>query len=947
MLKKNLKKSVKIIPLIFTLLLLVMITDQPEANISGGTLPHSSPEIAYVYGSNMTHATLHQSFLESNGFTTALINQSEITPGMFADFRLILIGSFTHWSGETATAIEINNSRKPIIALGAGGSLFFGELPHLYTNWGHSWVVMGNSDIVVNDSSHPIFIQPNGIGVGTHQLYTASRSVALYLPSPKEDINVLGRQATDPHHYHIVQEKSRYMLWGYYASPEYMTQVGKELFINVIHYFSGPRVAYVHAYDEDTTHSYRSLLEYNGFITDLINMTNTVITSDMFTEYAVIILGPETGPWTVETAKRQAINESQKRIIGLGMAGYYFFGGLDLDIGYPYGWHGSINNITVVDSSHPFFNHPHSIPSGNITLYTSTGHIGINLATPPESVVLLGKEPTDPNHYPLVQQHERYLFWGFSASPTNMTQIGKDLFINILGHSTDLFKPRLCLDQVQEGTGYGFVFSDTWNRWQEFIPNYTSLAQLDLYFQRLGDPGDIQVNISDGQTTLWITTVLEAEMPKPAGWITIPLPTALSLIPGNSYYISVRSVNPMVPMEHYYSWSGNTDSDYTQGNTSVQISWPTYDFAFRTWSLTCYDACLDQAQEKHTYGFWFEKEVIRWQEFKPIYSSLAQIDLVIWKVGDPVGNLKVAINDSTDRLWETTVLKRDIASGENWIVVPVKPILDLIPGESYFIYVWSDTVSPDPSNRYFWRGNHSSTYDRGITSVEGSWPEYDFAFRTWSVSCSVPDMCLNQAQEEYNYGFWFEASVIRWQEFTTSYTTLDRLDLYINKRGNPGNMKVAINDSTDRLWETTIMEADVPMWGWIEISVPTLSLIPEESYFIVVWSDSPSPDPENRYFWSGKTDSSYERGITSVETAWPGFDFAFRTWSINCETEIPTTEITTTALPSSTSPIEAPQTTESSENGGTPGLSPGWTLLIGLATFLVIIPLRNRKRRSG
>ena len=146
---------------------------------------------------------------------------------------------------------------------------------------------------------------------------------------------------------------------------------------------------------------------------------------------------------------------------------------------------------------------------------------------------------------------------------------------------------------------------------------------------------------------------------------------------------------------------------------------------------------------------------------------------------------------------------------------------------------------------------------------------------------SAAELLPDQAQEGINYGFWFDNTVDRWQEFKPTHKSLARVDLYIEKRGNPGNLRVAVKTSTASvLWETTIAGADIPGAAWLEISVePAVPLIPNSSYYIQVSSDADSPNPENRFFWRGQTNSEYHRGISSVEESWPGYDFAFRTWS--------------------------------------------------------------------
>ena len=158
----------------------------------------------------------------------------------------------------------------------------------------------------------------------------------------------------------------------------------------------------------------------------------------------------------------------------------------------------------------------------------------------------------------------------------------------------------------------------------------------------------------------------------------------------------------------------------------------------------------DQAQEGINYGFWFEKTVIRWQEFKPTQTSLSQIDLYIGKNGKP-GNLYVSIkNDAKDQLWATTVPGGEIAKS-GWIEIAVEPSISLKPCDSYYIHVRSDADSSNPGNRYFWRGQTKSDYARGISCVEGSWQGYDFAFRTWGSGGCVLEWAWNSATVEPDY----------------------------------------------------------------------------------------------------------------------------------------------------------------------------------------------------
>jgi Leucine-rich repeat (LRR) protein len=191
-------------------------------------------------------------------------------------------------------------------------------------------------------------------------------------------------------------------------------------------------ITYIYMSDTESANSYGLFLEDNDYCVTLISMDN-VATTD-FSTYGLIIVGSDTEGWD-SPGLVSAVDISANPIIGLGEGGYDFFGQLGLDIGRPYGWHGSDNSIYVVDASHLIFNTPNAItiPEGSIIqLYTATNHVGIDLPSIPENVVVFGREVDDVEHYPLTLENGRYLFWGFTASPDNMTQICKDLFLNVV-----------------------------------------------------------------------------------------------------------------------------------------------------------------------------------------------------------------------------------------------------------------------------------------------------------------------------------------------------------------------------------------------------------------------------------------------------------------------------------------------------------------------------------
>jgi len=147
------------------------------------------------------------------------------------------------------------------------------------------------------------------------------------------------------------------------------------------------------------------------------------------------------------------------------------------------------------------------------------------------------------------------------------------------------------------------------------------------------------------------------------------------------------------------------------------------------------------------------------------------------------------------------------------------------------------------------------------------------------------ELKLDQAQEKVDYGFWFDDTVIRGQEFRPLYSSLSRVDVYIQKNGRPGDLQVSIENSRGEIvWNTTVSAFDVPEFGWLELPVePSIPVTPHSSMFIRLSASVPSPDSSNRYTWRGSNESEYLRGESSVNETWPDYDFTFRTWSDTSE----------------------------------------------------------------
>ena len=94
----------------------------------------------------------------------------------------------------------------------------------------------------------------------------------------------------------------------------------------------------------------------------------------------------------------------------------------------------SDTDVYVVDTASNVWTDPYPITIAGdrrVGVYTTTTHVGIYIPVKPDDVTLIGREIGSATHYPIVQQTDRYVLWGFDGSPEAMTETGKELFVNL------------------------------------------------------------------------------------------------------------------------------------------------------------------------------------------------------------------------------------------------------------------------------------------------------------------------------------------------------------------------------------------------------------------------------------------------------------------------------------------------------------------------------------
>jgi hypothetical protein len=151
----------------------------------------------------------------------------------------------------------------------------------------------------------------------------------------------------------------------------------------------------------------------------------------------------------------------------------------------------------------------------------------------------------------------------------------------------------------------------------------------------------------------------------------------------------------------------------------------------------------DQSQTMVDHGFWFEDDVIRWQEFIPTLRNVTRVDLYVVRTGNP-GDVITQLRTVGDTvLGEVTIPESSIPSA-GWVTARFGRAIPVQPGDKYRVYVYSTQDSPNPDNRYAWMGSHHSGFcPPCLNDVIDVWPDYDYAFTTYGTQGCFPTAALS------------------------------------------------------------------------------------------------------------------------------------------------------------------------------------------------------------
>jgi hypothetical protein len=158
---------------------------------------------------------------------------------------------------------------------------------------------------------------------------------------------------------------------------------------------------------------------------------------------------------------------------------------------------------------------------------------------------------------------------------------------------------------------------------------------------------------------------------------------------------------------------------------------------------------------------------------------------------------------------------------------------------------------------------------------------------------------LDQSNDQPTYWFLGVWACNLAQSFKPAVNKLTRAELFLATAdvNTLGNMNIEIRDDLD---DAALTSASVPvssvdwsgMWAWVEFDFEDVSVIPENTYYIV-WLPDPSWDDEYFIAWGDTEGDTYERGMALDNCGQPwgpiqGFevdDLCFRTYGSGISVE--------------------------------------------------------------
>lgn len=197
---------------------------------------------------------------------------------------------------------------------------------------------------------------------------------------------------------------------------------------------SSLRVAYVYYNNLSEAEGYKTLLDNNGLLTDLVYIK--LLGSADLSVYQVIVIGPDVTSWSAEDVN--TVLAANTPIIARGTGGAKFLDQApDLFIGWlQSGVAGSQTHAVITGGD--IYTYPYEIPYGpGSTIYVaySPGVYAVILYDPGGTSTRILGASGFPNYYPVASEQNRFYQWGFEGTAAQLTGWGRQLFVNLIYRS--------------------------------------------------------------------------------------------------------------------------------------------------------------------------------------------------------------------------------------------------------------------------------------------------------------------------------------------------------------------------------------------------------------------------------------------------------------------------------------------------------------------------------
>jgi hypothetical protein len=218
-------------------------------------------------------------------------------------------------------------------------------------------------------------------------------------------------------------------------------------------------INFLFIYKDDSTKTkadnFKTFIENDGPDGSQVTLVEIAdISTTNFSSFEVIIIGPDTcdtglANWgdATKDAEVEMIYDSGKPILALGAGGSKYYQRIDdipldtLEVNYMYCGNGNAQEFRVEDDTMAVWKTPNDLgvsTGDSIQVTTTTGGPIWNTVNADGNQTVFSVDNTNTNYAVITVEDDRFVYWASSNDPSNFTDEGKNLFVNVLEYASGL-----------------------------------------------------------------------------------------------------------------------------------------------------------------------------------------------------------------------------------------------------------------------------------------------------------------------------------------------------------------------------------------------------------------------------------------------------------------------------------------------------------------------------